>query len=181
MAAPCAIRDKTGNEGKRMGPQSRRVAFLSFAVIMLMLGVVCAKAEECDYKTCGALMARDGSLSWGVSGQREYAADTKRACAALNACLRRAKNNATGRAAAAAAIGSSSSKSSPKDSAAASKSQPTDKQAEGTQSASTSSVHETGNGVPNVDRSNGKPTPCFAVAEILVPVDCSRSGPQPTR
>jgi hypothetical protein len=154
-----------------MGPQSRRVAFLSFAVIMLVLGVVCAKAEECDYKTCGALMARDGSMSWGSSGRHEYAADTKRACAELNACVRRAKNNSAGRAAAALVAGSSTSKSTLKP--------PADKQAEAMQPASTSAVQQTsGHSIPNADRSNGKPTPCFAVAEILVQVDCSPSGPQ---
>src|SRR6516164_607598 len=52
--------------------------------------------------------------SWGVSGQRDYSPDTKRACAELNACVRRAKNNSAGRAAAAPAPGSSSLKSSPK-------------------------------------------------------------------
>ncbi len=79
-----------------MGSQSR-VAILSFAVTMLALGLKCASAEECDYKTCGSLMARDGSVSWRISGRREYAADTKRACAELNACVRRAKNNSAGR------------------------------------------------------------------------------------
>jgi len=168
----------TANEGKRMSSH-RRVAILSFAVTMLTLGLERASADECDYRTCGALMARDGSMSWGISGRREYAADTKRACAELNACVRRAKNDSAGRAAAASAAGSSSSKSSPKSSATNLKPQPADKQAKGTQSASTSAVHETsGNGIPNAGRSNGKPTPCFAVAEILVPVDCSSSGPQ---
>ena len=162
-----------------MGSQSRRVAILSFAVTILVLGLERASAEECAYKTCGALMARDGSASWGIAGRREYAADTKRACAELNACVRRAKNNSAGRAASALATGSSSSKSSPKGSATALKPQPADKQAKGTQSASTSAVHETSsNDIPNADRSNGKPAPCFAVAEILVPVDCSPSGPQ---
>ena len=164
----------TANKGKRMSSR-RRVAILSFAVTMLTLGLERTSADECDYKTCGALMARDGSMSWGISGRREYGADTKRACAELNACVRRAKNDSAGRAAA----GSSSSKSSPKSSATNLKPQPADKQAKGTQSASTSAVHETsGNGIPNAGRSNGKPTPCFAVAEILVPVDCSSSGPQ---
>jgi hypothetical protein len=162
----------TVNKGERMGSQPRRVAILSFAVAVLTLGLECASAEQCDYKTCGALMARDGSVSWGISGRREYAADTKRACAELNACVRRAKNNSAGRAAAAFAAGSSLSKSTLKP-------QPVDKQDKGTQSASTSAVHGTSaNGIPNADRSNGKPTPCFAVAEILVPVDCSPSGPQ---
>src|SRR5262249_8288306 len=151
----------TANEGERMASQPRCVAILSFAVAVLTLGLECASAEQCDYKTCGALMARDGSVSWAISGRREYAADTKRACAELNACVRRAKNNSAGRAAAAPAAGSSSSSTL--------KPQPADKQAKGTQSASTSAVHETsGNGIPNADRSNGKPTPCFAVAEILL-------------
>jgi hypothetical protein len=165
-----------------MRSQSRRVAILSFAFTMLALGLECASAEECDYNTCGALMARDGSVSWGISGRREYAADTKRACAELNACVRRAKNNSAGRAAAAPAAGSSSSKSSAKGSATDLKPQLADKQAKGTQSASTSAVQETsGNGIPNADHSNGKPMPCFAVAEILVPVDCSPVGSQYTR
>jgi hypothetical protein len=76
-----------------MVSQSRRLAILSFAVSMLAVGLECASAEECDYKTCGALMARDGSVSWAVSGPRDYSPDTKRACAELNACVRRAKNN----------------------------------------------------------------------------------------
>src|SRR5215469_18587369 len=156
-----------------------RFAILSIAVSMLAIGLECASAEECDYKTCGALMARDGLVSWAVSGRRDYSPDTKRACAELNACVRRAKNDSARRAAAASAAGSTSSKSSPKSSATNLKPQPADKQAKGTQSASTSAVHETsGNGIPNAGRSNGKPTPCFAVAEILVPVDCSSSGPQ---
>ena len=165
-----------------MGSQFSRLAILSFAISMLAIGLDYAIAEECDYKTCGALMARDGSMSWGVSGRRDYSPDTKRACAELNACLRRAKNNWAGRAAAAPAAGSSSLKSSPKDSATDSKPESTNKQATGTQPASTGAVHGTSaNGPPNADRSNSKPTPCFAVAEILVPVDCSSSGPQYTR
>jgi hypothetical protein len=52
-----------------------------------------------------------------VSGRRDYSPDTKRACAELNACVRRAKNNSAGRAAAAPAPGSSSLNSSPKGSA----------------------------------------------------------------
>ena len=158
----------TANEGKRMRSRFRRVAILSIAVTMVTLGLERASADECDYKACGALMARDGSVSWGMSGRREYAPDTKRACAELNACVRRAKT-----------AGASSSKSNPKGSATNLKPQSEDKQAKGTQSASTIAVHETsGNGIPNAGRSNGKPTPCFAVAEILVPVDCSSSGPQ---
>jgi hypothetical protein len=165
-----------------MGSQSRHLAILSFAVSMLAISLECASAEECDYKTCGALMARDGSVSWGVSGRRDYSPDTKRACTELNACVRRAKNNSAGRAAAAPAAGSSSLKSSPKDSATVLKPEPAHEQAKGMQPVSTSAVHETsGHGVPNADHSNGKPTPCFAVAEILVPVDCSPSGPQNTR
>jgi hypothetical protein len=76
-----------------MVSQSRRFAILSFAVGTLAVGLECTSAEECDYKTCGALMARDGSVSWAVSGPRDYSPDTKRACAELNACVRRAKNN----------------------------------------------------------------------------------------
>jgi hypothetical protein len=165
-----------------MGSQCRRLGILSFAVTILAIGLECASGEECDYKTCGALMARDGSVSWVVSGRHDYSPDTKRACAELNACVRRAKNNSTGRAAAAPAAGSSSLKSSPKGSAIVSNPEPADKQADGLQPALPSAVHETsGNGIPNADRSNGKPTPCFAVAEILVPVDCSPSGSQYTR
>src|SRR5215469_2811767 len=100
-----------------MGSQSRRLAILSFAVSMLAIGLECAGAEECDYKTCGALMVRDGSVSWGVLGRRDYSPDAKRACAELNACVHRAKNNSARRAAAAPATGSSSLKSSPKGSA----------------------------------------------------------------
>jgi hypothetical protein len=95
----------------------RRCAILSIAISMLAIGLECASAEECDYNTCGALMARDGSVSWAVSGRRDYSPDTKRACAELNACVRRAKNNSAGRAAAAPAPGLSSLKSSPKGSA----------------------------------------------------------------
>src|SRR5215469_7439433 len=94
-----------------------RFAILSIAVSMLAIGLECASAEECDYKTCGALMARDGLVSWAVSGRRDYSPDTKRACAELNACVRRAKSNSAGRAEAAPAPGSSSLKSSPKGSA----------------------------------------------------------------
>jgi hypothetical protein len=49
-----------------MGSQSRRFAILSFAVSVSAIGLG-ASAEECDYKTCGALMARDGLVSWAVS------------------------------------------------------------------------------------------------------------------
>jgi hypothetical protein len=83
-----------------MGSQPRRLAILSLVVSMLAIGLECAIAEECDYKTCGALMARDASASWAVSGRHDYSPDTKRACAEFNACLRRAKNNSAGRAAA---------------------------------------------------------------------------------
>ena len=61
-----------------MGSQSRGLAILSFAFSMLAIGLECASAEECDYKTCGALMARDGLVSWAVSGRRDYSPDTKR-------------------------------------------------------------------------------------------------------
>src|SRR6516162_10167472 len=100
-----------------MVSQARRFAISSIAVSMLAIGLECTSAEECDYKTCGALMARDGLVSWTVSGRRDYSPDTKRACAELNACVRRAKNNSAGRAAAAPAPGPSSLKSSPKGSA----------------------------------------------------------------
>jgi hypothetical protein len=164
-----------------MGSQFSGLAILSFAV-MSAIGLEYAIAEECDYKTCGALMARDGSVSWGLAGRRDYSPDTKRACAELNACLRRAKNNSAGRAAAAPAAGSSSLKSSPKISAPDLKPESANKQATGMQPASTRAVHETSDsGLPNADRPNGKPTPCFAVAEILVPVDCSPTVPQHTR
>jgi len=58
---------------------------------LLVISLECTSAEECDYKTCGALMARDGLVSWAVSGRHDYSPDTKRACAELNACVRRAK------------------------------------------------------------------------------------------
>jgi hypothetical protein len=167
-------RKRSRQRRERMGSQSRRLTILSFAVTMLAIGLECSSAEECDYKTCGALMARDGSVSWTLSGRRDYSPDTKRACAELNACVRRAKNNSAGRAAAAPAAGSRSSTDL--------KPEPTDKQAQSFQPASTSAVHKaSGDEVPNADSSNGNPTPCFAVAEILVPVDCSPGGPQHTR
>src|SRR6516164_3520543 len=97
-----------------MASQARRFAILTIAVSMLAISLECASAEECDYKTCGALMARDGLVSWAVSGRREYSPDTKRACAELNACVRRAKNNSAGRAAAAPAPGASALNSSAK-------------------------------------------------------------------
>src|SRR5262249_25201667 len=100
-----------------MFSQSRSFAILIIAISMLAIGLECTSAEECDYKTCGALMTRDGLVSWAVSGRRDYSPDTKRACAELNACVRRAKNNSAGRAAAAPAPGSNSLKSSPKGSA----------------------------------------------------------------
>jgi hypothetical protein len=172
-----SIEFNTTSQGKRMVSQSRRFAILSFAVSMLAVSLECS-AEECDYKMCGALMARDGSVSWALSGPRDYSADTKRACADLNACVRRDKNNSAGRAAAAPAAGSSSLNSSP-NGLANLKPKPADKQAKNTQPALKGAVHETfGNGILNADHSNGKPTPCFAVAEILVKVDCSLSGPQ---
>jgi hypothetical protein len=123
-----------------MRSQSRRLAILSFVVSMLAIGLKCASAEECDYKTCGALMARDGSVSWAVSGRRDYSPDTKRECAEFNACVRRAKNNSAGRAAAVPAAGSSSLQSSPKGSATVLKPEPADKQAKGMQPVSTSAV-----------------------------------------
>jgi hypothetical protein len=112
-----------------MVSQARRFAISSIAVSMLAIGLECTSAEECDYKTCGALMARDGLVSWTVSGRRDYSTDTKRACAELNACVRRAKNNSAGRAPAAPAARSSSLKSSPKGSATDLKPEPVDKQA----------------------------------------------------
>jgi len=102
----CARHHISANEGKRMGSRPRRLAILSFVVSMSAIGLRCASAEECDYKTCGALMARDASVSWAVSGPHDYSPDTKRACAEFNACVRRAKNNAAGRAGAAPAVGS---------------------------------------------------------------------------
>ena len=92
-----------------MGSQPRHLTILSFVVSLLAIGLECgASAEECDYKTCGALMARDASASWAVSGQHDYSPDTKRACAEFNACVRRAKNNSSGRASTAPLAGSSS-------------------------------------------------------------------------
>jgi hypothetical protein len=162
-----------------MGSVSRRLAILSFAIAVPAIGLGHASAEECDYKKCGALMARDGSASWGLSGPRDYSPDTKKACAELAACVRRAKNNPAGRAAAAAAPGSSASKSSAKDSAPVLHAEPADKEAKVVQPAPTNAVHDnSGHGPPNADRSDGKPTQCFAVAEILVAVDCSPSKPQ---
>ena len=105
----------TANEGKRMGSQPHRVAILSFAVSMLAVGLECASAEECDYKTCGALMARDASVSWAGSGPHDYSPDTKQACAEFNACVLRVKNNSVERAAAAPAAGPSSLKASSTD------------------------------------------------------------------
>jgi hypothetical protein len=120
-----------------MGSQSRRLAVLGFAVTILAIGLECASADECDYTTCGALMARDGSASWTVSGPNDYLPDTKRACAELNACVRRAKNNSGGRAVVPPAAESGTLKSSPKGPATALKPQAEDKQSEGTQPAST--------------------------------------------
>ena len=68
-----------------MGSQLRRLAILSFVVSMLAIGLESAVAEECDYKTCGALMARDALATWAVSGRHDYSPDTKRACAEFNA------------------------------------------------------------------------------------------------
>jgi len=169
----------TADEGHRMGSQSCRLAILSFAVSVLAIGLECASAEECDYKTCGALMARDASASWAAPGRRDYSPDTKRACTELNACVRRAKGNSPARAAAARAGGASTLESNQKRSTTVLSSEPADKQAKDMQSTSKSAVHDTsGSGVPNANHSNGKTTPCLAVAEILVPVDCSPSGPQ---
>jgi len=116
-----------------MGPQSRRLAILSFGVTILAIGLECATAEECDYTTCGELMARDGSASWA----NDYSPDTKRACAELNACVRRAKNNSAGRAVVPPAAGSGTLKSNPKGPATALKPEVDGKQSEGTQPAST--------------------------------------------
>jgi hypothetical protein len=116
-----------------MGSQPRRLAILSFVVSMSAIGLRCASAEECDYKTCGTLMARDASVSWAVSGPHDYSPDTKRACAEFNTCVRRAKNNSAGRAGAAPAAGSSSLKS---DSTTVLKPEPADKQTKDMQSAS---------------------------------------------
>jgi hypothetical protein len=162
-----------------MRSQSRRLAISSVAVILLAIGLEYANAEECDYKTCGALMARDGSVSWGISGGREYSADTKRACAELNACARRAKNKSAGRARPAPGADSSSLKPNPKDPAPILKPDPADKQAKVMQPASPGAVHETSaNGVLDANRSKSKTTPCFAAAEILIPVDCALGGLQ---
>jgi hypothetical protein len=124
-----------------MGSQPRCLVILTFVVCMLAIGLECTSAEECDYKTCGALMARDASVSWAGSGSHDYSPDTKRACAEFNACVRRAKNNSAGRAATATAAGSSSLKSSPKDSATVLKPEPTDKQAKDMQSAFPTAPH----------------------------------------
>lgn len=91
---------------------SRWLAILSFVAIMLARGLECVSAEECDYKTCGALMARDASVSWAVSGRHDYSPDTKQACAEFNACVRRAKHNSAGRTVAVPAATSSSLESS---------------------------------------------------------------------
>jgi hypothetical protein len=88
------------------------LVILSFVAIMLARGLECVSAEECDYKTCGALMARDASVSWAVSGRHDYSPDTKQACAEFNACVRRAKNNSAGRTVAVPAAPSSSLESS---------------------------------------------------------------------
>jgi hypothetical protein len=119
-----------------MSSQPRRLAILSFVVSMSAIGVRCASAEECDYKTCGALMARDASVSWAVSGPHDYSPDTKRACAEFNACVRRAKNNSAGRVGAAPAAGSSSLNSRSKDSTTVLIPEPADKQTKDTRSVS---------------------------------------------
>jgi len=57
-----------------MGSQSRRLAISSFAVSMLAIGLECAGAEECDYKTCGALMVREWiSVMGGLRTTRLFA------------------------------------------------------------------------------------------------------------
>jgi hypothetical protein len=151
---------------------------LSSVVVMLVIGLRCASAEECDYKTCGELMARDGSMSWSISGGRDYSPDTKRACAELNACVRRAKNNMAKRAPAAPAAKPGSLESSRKDSGTESKLETANKQARGVQPASPKASNELPtSGVPTADGANGKPARCFAVAEILVPIDCSPDRP----
>ena len=119
-----------------MGSRPRCLAILSFVVSMSAIGLRCATAEECDYKTCGALMARDASVSWTVSGPHDYSPDTKRACAEFNACARRTKSNSAGRAGAAPAAGSSSLKSSSKGSTTVFKREPAGKQTKDMQSAS---------------------------------------------
>jgi hypothetical protein len=111
-----------------MGFQSRRLAILSLGVTILAIGLECASAEECDYTTCGSLMARDAA-----SGPNDYSPDTKRACAELNACARRAKNNSAGRAVVPPAAASDTLKSSPKGVEG--------KQSEGSQPASTGAPH----------------------------------------
>lgn len=165
-------------ECKRMASRSCALAILTFAVAACAIGLECARAEECDYTKCSALMARDGAASWAVSGPHDYSPETKRACAELNACVRRAKNKPAGRAAAPTAVGPTSSKSSLKDSPAISNPE----QAKGVQPLSGNVVHEnSGASAPNADHLNGTSKPCFGVAEILVPVDCSPSRPQYTR
>ena len=111
-----------------MGFQSRRLAILSLGVTILAIGLECASAEECDYTTCGSLMARDAA-----SGPNDYSPDTKRACAELNACARRAKNNSAGRALVPPAAASDTLKSSPKGVEG--------KQSEGSQPASSGAPH----------------------------------------
>ena len=163
-----------------MGSQFRRLAILSFAVLAIGLGR--ASAEECDYRTCGALMARDGSVSWSVSGERDYAPDTKRACADLNACVRRAKNDMAKRAPAAPAAKPGALESGRNDSRTESNLEPANKQAKGMQPASPRASNElTTSGIPTADDANGKPSRCFAVAEILVPIDCSAGQPPSVR
>ena len=167
-----------------MGFQSRRFAILSCAVTMLAIGLECASAEKCDYKTCGALMARDGLVFWGSQDDaiirltrsrhvlssmpayvvpkttrpdKQWPHPRGRAQNAIEIELKRFSNSLE-------------------------TVEPVDKQAKGTQPVLKGAVHETfGNGIPNADRSDGKPPPCFAVAEILVPVDCAPSGTTYTR
>ena len=53
-------------------------------------------------------------------------------------------------------------------------SEPANKQVKNMRPPLTSAVRDiSGDGIPNADRANHKPSPCFAVAEILVQVDCS--------
>jgi hypothetical protein len=177
-------RCRRGNRMKRLDAHSGGAAvwplasILSFAVVMLVVGLRSASAQECDYKTCGELMARDGSMSWSISGGRDYSPDTKRACAELNACVRRAKNNMAKRAPAAPAAKSGSLESSRTDSGTELRLEPANKQARGVQPASPKASNElTTSSVPTANGANGKPTRCFAVAEILVPIDCSPDRP----
>jgi hypothetical protein len=79
-----------------MVSQPRRFAILSIAVSMLAIGLECTRAEECDYKTCGALMARDGLVSWAVSGRRDYSPDHEAGMCGAQ-CLRTSREKQLGR------------------------------------------------------------------------------------